>query len=297
MTLNERMINAFYGLAVADSCGNIFEFKTNVNPDDVISHANDSKVLTITDDSQLNFFSQEAINNLDLYEGDIFQKVRKSFTDSYIDWFTTQSEEYDNSDEFEFGLLQFKSMFSVQAPGLTCLNSLRKIKNYEEVINDSMGNSSVVRVLPLLCLLQDKYELTFTEVLKCAKITGNITHKHRANDTAIETFMYAAKDILNDIRPFSLEADHIEELGDGWIAQECINMALWAYNKAQTFDELLTLSICHSGDSDSVSALSGALWGLSGREIPQKYIKKLDCLDVIDYIVERLNIDEFKLYD
>jgi ADP-ribosylglycohydrolase len=132
-----------------------------------------------------------------------------------------------------------------------------------------------------------RYECSLEDCIKFAKISGNITHKHKDNANAINTYMLAAySSIIGDVYKFS-GVNNISELGEGWIAPECVNMAIWAYSEANTFDELLALSIAHDGDSDSVAAVAGSLWGLSGREVPQKYIDKLDALDAIKYIEEQ----------
>jgi ADP-ribosylglycohydrolase len=297
MNLREKIINGLYGCAVADAVGNPFEFQKKINPVDVIKYANDTNKLVISDDTQMTMFGFEAIHNANDYGGVLDEEeIRFLFTDSYDDWYSTQIK-YPPSDDPELMfnprkcLNDFPSMFSVQAPGTTCLSSLYKLRYHAEVVNDSMGCGSVMRLLPLVSLyaLDSFGFISPNDVMKFAKISGNITHKHKDNDIAISMYMDCARDILfnNLSRPIrSSSSIHISELGEGWIAPECVNMAIWAYAKANTFDELLALSIAHDGDSDSVAAVAGSLWGLSGREVPQKYIDKLDALDAINFLIK-----------
>lgn len=282
MNLREKITNALYAQAVVDAVGNPFEFKTKIGKQSVIDYANSAKKLVQSDDSQMMEFGFEALHNIELYDGDIFEQVRKSFTQSYVDWYYTQTHEKNNLHLYANGLLEYHSMYSVQAPGNTCMNACYELKNHKLVKNDSMGCGSVMRLLPLVSLL-DTY--TFPGVNNLAKITGNITHKHINNDAAITQYMVAASRIIRGIDVDCPEAIYIAELGDGWIASEAVNMAVWAYCKAESFDDLMALSIAHDGDSDSVGAIAGSLWGLSGREVPQKYIDKLDALDAINYVI------------
>lgn len=285
MNFRERIINGLYGCAVADAVGNPFEFQTNINPNGVVTYANFAEKLVISDDTQMSLFGFQAIRNMSAYDGTIEKQVENSFTDEYIDWHYTQTlGERLDCILHKDGLLEFREMYSVQSPGNTCLDSLETIENGGTVVNDSMGCGSVMRLLPLVTLLDEKYDLTLERVIKLAQITGTITHKHKDNDAAIRRYMIAASNVINESPVWMKNASHISELGEGWIAPECVEMAIWAYCKAATFDQLLELSIAHGGDSDSVAAVAGSLWGLSGKEVPQKYIRKLDAIDAIDYI-------------
>ena len=63
-------------------------------------------------------------------------------------------------------------------------------------------------------------------------------------------------------------------------------MAIWAYQNARDFDDLLVLSICHRGDSDSVAAIAGSLWGLSNKEF--SYYENVFEKRPIEYIIDRI---------
>ena len=282
MNLKERIINGLYGCCVADAAGNFWEFHSNINPDHVIRDANNCNKLVITDDSQMTLFSFKAISNLDTFSGDIFEKVHASFTDSYLDWYHTQTEKYDPSIKFDSKLLNMPCMYSIQAPGNTCLDSLESLKHGQMVENDSKGAGSVMRLLPLVSFFEN-YSLE--EVIKLAQITGNITHKHPENDVAIALYMTTAYNIINDLPVNSKysHVNHADEIGEGWTALEAVEMAIWVYTKSKSFDDTLRFACAIQGDSDTVSAMSGVLVCLSGVEVPQKYIKKLDAIEAIDY--------------
>lgn len=154
-----------------------------------------------------------------------------------------------------------------------------------------------MRLLPIL-LLSEICE--FKDLIKFGQISGSITHTHNENNIAIEKYIRIAYVLLNDgviknqmminnlIRLYNIQNKKISDYGEGWTALSCIDMGVYAFLKAKTFDELLQISISHSGDSDSVAAVAGSLWGLSGKNIPSEYIQKLDALDAIKWIINKL---------
>lgn len=283
MNLKERIINGLLGQAIADAAGNPFEFRSLIKSSDVSAYAENTKSLVISDDTQMAIFGLEAIINLKNESGSIEEKVRASFTKSYLNWYTTQTRGFCTTRVYN-ELLRFKSLFSIQSPGCTCLSALKSIRDGKQVINDSFGCGSVMRLLPVMSLL-DRNELD--TVVELGKITGSITHLHRENNRAIEKYILSAYILLKGQAVKSPSVSSISDLGSGWTAMECVDMALWAYNNANSFEHLLELSIAHDGDSDSVAAVAGSLWGISGKRVPIKYINKLDALDAIDYITKQ----------
>lgn len=137
-----------------------------------------------------------------------------------------------------------------------------------------------MRLLPFTLFHDDPVYMTQAS---CA--SALITHKHPENVAATNLYINAASAALKD-QIFTRDADHIKELGEGWTAWECVEMAVYAAGKAKTFDELLEISIAHDGDSDSVGAIAGSLWGLAGKEVPKEYIDKLVEKDAIKYCIK-----------
>lgn len=289
MNLTQRLTNALYAQAVVDAVGNPFEFRTRINPEDVVAYANSTKSLVISDDTQMAMFGFEAIENTKLWVGDFESILELNFSESYVNWYVTQIQSF-NPHLTNSGLLGYRAMYSVQSPGNTCLDACSALKYSLSVRNDSKGCGSVMRLLPLVMLYDENYELSHDQIVDIAKMTGRVTHLHAENDVAIEYYMNAVQMILEGVA-FTSEHDHITDIskiGEGWTALEAVQMAIWAYCKAKDFDDLLKLSIAHNGDSDSVGAIAGSLWGLSGREVPQKYIDKLDALVPIKYVIDSI---------
>jgi ADP-ribosylglycohydrolase len=60
----------------------------------------------------------------------------------------------------------------------------------------------------------------------------------------------------------SSEADSVEQLGGGWVAEEAVAIALYCVLVCSSFDEAILLAVNHSGDSDSTGSITGNLWGV-----------------------------------
>lgn len=75
----------------------------------------------------------------------------------------------------------------------------------------------------------------------------------------------------------------IEQLGEGWIAEEALAIAVYCALVADSFQEGVLLAVNHGGDSDSTGAIAGNLLGaLYGvRSIPQYWLDGLELQGVI----------------
>ena len=280
MNTKERVINGLLGQAVADGVGNPFEFEDEFQEGQVVSNANSCRTIVISDDTQMAMFGLEAILNLNNFCDD----YEAALIYSYSEWYLTQYQVYTKTHTFATGLLKYNQMFSRQAPGHTCLSAIKTLMDGKVVENDSCGCGSVMRLLPFVLLFDS---MKFEEVLDIAIMSGNITHKHPQNKVATTLCMETYFDIIFG-KVVPKNATSIKQLGEGWTALECVEMAIWAYSHAKTFDELLELSITHKGDSDSVAAIAGSFWGVSGKEVPEKYINKIDALRPIKYLISRI---------
>lgn len=80
------------------------------------------------------------------------------------------------------------------------------------------------------------------------------------------------------------DLDNIHKLGEGWVAEETLGIALYCALKYQNdFSKALIVSVNHNGDSDSTGAVTGNIMGaLVGYDaIPGKWKKNLELADVI----------------
>ncbi len=80
------------------------------------------------------------------------------------------------------------------------------------------------------------------------------------------------------------DAENIKELGEGWVAEEALAIAVYCSVKYQNdFTKAMIAAVNHSGDSDSTGAITGNVLGaLIGYDaIPECWKKDLEIIDVI----------------
>lgn len=284
MTTQNLARNALYSQAVADAVGNPFEFG-DPSHTAVHDYMHSSETLHITDDTQMAMFGMEA---LILSAPSKFQDIHDQLKMAYLRWYSTQRNTHPAAGDT--GLLAELTMYRVEAPGNTCLDALEALRVGSEVCNDSKGCGCVMRLLPF-ALMQSRMPLDSLQ--SAAAYSGAITHQHAEVEEAVRVYMTAALEILQHRALVAIpealrSAKHITDFGTGWTALSCVQMAMWAVYHAKSFDELLTLSICHDGDSDSVAAVAGSLWGLSGRTGWEKYQARLEQQPAIERLMARL---------
>ncbi|MGY1895045.1 ADP-ribosylglycohydrolase family protein [Nocardia gipuzkoensis] len=91
----------------------------------------------------------------------------------------------------------------------------------------------------------------------------------------------------------AVSAEQVESVGEGWIAEECLAVAVYcALHAARTGDvrAALLLSVNHSGDSDSTGAVAGnligAVHGVSG--LPPEWAAAVEGRDVLVQVADDL---------
>jgi ADP-ribosylglycohydrolase len=212
MIYDKIIYNALWCLASLDAIGNPFEFKTSINKSVLLDYAYDEYAeYKISDDTQMTLFGFIAAQNILREDYFTLENFSIEFKNQYLAWYHTQQEE--KSSYFNSLLSKFSSLFSVQAPGLTCLYSLKQIKNGHTVNNDSKGCGSVMRLLPMLLFYKNEnHNFTKEMIVYLAQQTGKITHLHPENDIAIKLYMETAMDIL-DGKEITSKYSHLDNIG------------------------------------------------------------------------------------
>ena len=88
-------------------------------------------------------------------------------------------------------------------------------------------------------------------------------------------------------------ADHagaVAQLGEGWIGEEALAVALYAALVASEFSDAMRIASNHDGDSDSTASIAGQIYGAwkGLEEIPNAWIRRLDALDPLLDVTGRL---------
>ena len=221
-------------------------------------------------------------------------------------------------------LINVPEMYNSRAPGNTCLSAVEQGANgtIEKPINNSKGCGGIMRVAPIGLYFtgercsQDKIDMIGAE-------TAALTHGHELGYIPAAAFVHiihllshneditvlsAVQDSLSSMQTLFQNTKHIDdflslmnravelassniddleaiqELGEGWVAEETLAIAVYCTLKyAEDFEKAIIAAVNHSGDSDSTGAVTGNIIGahLGYDSIPKKYIENLEFHDII----------------
>ena len=106
-----------------------------------------------------------------------------------------------------------------------------------------------------------------------------------------KNLMRKAVDLATD-NDITDDLDAIHQLGEGWIGEEALAIAVYcALKHDNDFDAAIISSVNHNGDSDSTGAIAGNILGtyLGIDAIPDKYTENLELIDIIRKVAENLS--------
>jgi ADP-ribosylglycohydrolase len=85
----------------------------------------------------------------------------------------------------------------------------------------------------------------------------------------------------------------IKSLGQGWVGEEALAIALYSALVGGSFAEVLSIASNHDGDSDSTASIAGQLCGASKglADLPNQWVRQLDVLDILLRLI-RQELDE-----
>ena len=300
---NDRILGCLTGGAVGDALGYAVEFMSynaiirKYGESGITSYTIDpvtGKAL-ISDDTQMTLFTAEGLLEK---EGDVLENVYRA----YRCWLITQNVSFKNRPtEGKSELLKHPELYSLRAPGNTCLSALNsgKMGTVKNPLNFSKGCGGVMRVSPVAFL----YCYFPFEIDKLAVQTAAITHGHPLgylpagllvhilhksiyensenrpladiiNESIIEfSVTFSSAPYLNDLLTVVNKAvalsdndrkdiDNIRELGEGWVAEETLAIAVYsALRHCDDFSAAVIAAVNHDGDSDSTGAVTGNILG------------------------------------
>ncbi len=294
--MNTLIHDLFYGVAIGDGIGNPLEF---IHPTLEMYENASSRPLLISDDTQLTCFLAEelAANGLDA-----------DFSKAHIRWFKTQIErEVPRQAE---GLLKFIELYEREAPGNTCLSACASLTAGHTVNNDSKGNGTVMRCMPI-ALYGHLKGWSLEDMVQMARNDAETTHKHpyAAMCSAWLVAFYAlllAKTAMTSAAKQALELAEADDTVSGliltalnlktfqqeiyqlsgWVAEEAIAIALGCAFHSPTFEEGIEKAVMINGDSDTVGTIAGAMLVAKGYTPPQKWVELVVANEPIDYVIK-----------
>lgn len=283
----------------------------------------------ITDDTQMTLFTAEGL--LRSVPGvDPVPALRKA----YLRWLQTQRQDAPAPDS-DGWLASQPFLYAARAPGNACMSGLNKqalgylapgmLDEPGPVNPGSKGCGTVMRSAPF-GLAGAGGDLAFTTASRSAQLThGHPTGYLAAGAfaalidrvvsgvelpiavqqtiTQLAAFRAGAETIAALTRAVELSegvatAEKVEQVGAGWIAEECLAIAVYcALHAVRTGDvrAALLLSVNHSGDSDSTGAVAGnligAAQGVSG--LPMEWASVVEGRDVLVQVADDLVLNYF----
>jgi ADP-ribosylglycohydrolase len=275
----------------------------------------------ITDDTQMTLFTAEGLlraDNQRIVHGtsDPVSSVHKA----YLRWLFTQGQ---TSDHTDFQLLRdgvligLEELHDRRAPGGTCIGALcgDRMGTVDKPLNHSKGCGGVMRIAPVGLAGEDPFELGcqvaaithghpsgylaagFQAMILSAIVSGvtlqqalsaglSVLKKHPEHEETIQ----AVERAIEAAEALPATPESVESLGEGWVAEEALAIALFCTLKARDFESGVILAANHTGDTDSTGAITGNLLGLIYGEdqIPDRWLNRLELRDEIAQIADDL---------
>lgn len=330
-----KIYGSLIGGAIGDALGYQIEFKKNIKDKEITNFKNDKGI--ISDDTQMTLFTANAllfretriaIRGIGLLPVDAIYHA-------YLDWLDTQN--HTNNHKSISWIKELKELNIPQAPGNTCISALSSgtMGTIDKPINNSKGCGGIMRVAPIGLYMSDSINAG-----QLGAEASAITHGHplgiipsyvfstliwylsntdlNINDALIKSMkQYEEKfDIfdkenknyfINLIKKAILlskenknDIDAINELGEGWVAEEAFAIAIYSCLKYQNnFKDAIICSINHDGDSDSTGSITGNIIGayLGYDKIPIEYKNNIqlkeEILELADDLDRKISMDDY----
>jgi ADP-ribosylglycohydrolase len=276
----------------------------------------------ITDDTQMTLFTAEGLLRATMRMGERGICHPPSIVHhAYLRWLLTQHERPKHhveirTDGWLFGV---QALHNRRAPDKTCLAALRAAEHWgvpEVADNTSKGSGCVMRVAPV-GLFRQSDDVLFSLAADVARLThghpsgfiasgylavivaalfrgeplikaletadGQLRQRDRCED--VVNALTAARALAGRGRP---RAEDLESLGEGWVADQALAIAVCCALTARDFADGIRLAVNHSGDGVTTAAITGNLLGVQFGEsvIPAAWLTGLELRDEITQIAD-----------
>lgn len=112
------------------------------------------------------------------------------------------------------------------------------------------------------------------ELDSALQLALQMLEERQANNETTDALKLACM-LANDDTPMTMA---IQQLGEGWIAEEALAIAVYCALKTNNFNDGMIASVNHSGDSDSTGSIAGQLMGImyGYSNIPTRFLADLE---------------------
>jgi ADP-ribosylglycohydrolase len=265
----------------------------------------------VTDDTQMTLFTVDGLIRAHVRRDTGAWHPPTDVHAAYLRWAATQRDWGPDERKREDGWLAREEwLYARRAPGNACLSGLgdTRMGTVEKPKNpDSKGCGTVMRSAPFGLLVGWEPQLVFQLAVECAAqthghptgmlaagATAAIVHalaRGESLDTAVQRALVqlaarpgheettdALKRALGAVRQGMPSAERVESLGEGWVAEEALSIAVYCALVAEDVRHGLLLAVNHGGDSDSTGAVCGNLLGVMHGEtaLPPGWVAELE---------------------
>lgn len=337
MDMLDKYKACLIGGAIGDALGYAVEFKSEpeifgqYGKNGITDYKLKNGKAIVSDDTQMTLFTADG-----MIRGYYTGSYTDSVYNSYKEWYITQASAM-NKNNYSSWLMEVPELWARRAPGFTCISAVTSGKkgSIRNPINDSKGCGGIMRTAPIGLFFKNTIMIAQTDILAAetsaithghelgyipsaafAHIINLVSHSHISLKEAVIDSISHTKKLFEDARHISYfcklmnkavklagkninDLDAIYELGEGWVAEETLAIAVYCALKYENnFEKAIITSVNHNGDSDSTGAVTGNIIGayLGMNAIPEKFLTNLELKDVISEIAEDLyNYDSEKI--
>lgn len=155
----------------------------------------------------------------------------------------------------------------------------------------STFSSMAMAMLVRECILHENVDRDTFKTIIIDRVFKSLGAKHKGKNELNDLFNLILKAMwLANSDKSDFEA--IRELGQGWIAEETLAIAVFSVLRyIDDFERCVCCAVNHDGDSDSTGAVAGNIIGaiLSYAAIPSKYLTNLELHDVLVSVADDLS--------
>lgn len=284
----------------------------------------------ISDDTQMTLFAANAIVYTKQQGGTLRENVWEAYREWLGT--QGETDRMDDPEHPKMWVYRDPRMHARRAPGMSCLNAIRHSPNGgtpKEPVNNSKGCGTVMRAAPfglavhydpdhsggdefigahrmawMDAALTHGHELAWASSSMLAQIILELVQMERPKDCRLEKLCgvgfpgdqvahnLVERAIQMALTPSVSDLDGIHALGEGWVAEEALAIAVFCAVRYQDdFAAAIRAAVNHKGDSDSTGAICGNILGAwLGREAVESAfdLEDLELRDVIEKMADQL---------
>lgn len=329
-----RFLGCLLGGAVGDALGYPVEFlwedtiREKYGAAGIQTLAQAGHPALVSDDTQMTLFAANAI----VYTSRQGGSLRENLWKAYREWLGTQGDtsRMDDPDHPSMWVYREPRMHARRAPGNSCLSAICYSPHggaMEKPVNNSKGCGTVMRAAPFGlasrtyggaeemaaadAALTHGHPLAWSSSELLAKLISWVVHEHpdrgtyrledviphlgKGRDPAAYALVNRAAALALD--PLVSDLDGIHALGEGWVAEEALAIAVFCAVRYQDdFAAAIRAAVNHKGDSDSTGAICGNIMGAwLGKEAVEAAFD-LDALELRD-VIEKMATELFEVVE